>query len=168
MNTIKQINVKIDTLANAERITKKVLAELSRDILEYIYLPNEDGKVSEDISPINRVLAVLTPMNKATAILFFKNFVSWKFDDVAFLFTKKNKKNFEDKLLAVELFLVNEDSNIWTWAANNVTIEPKAIDWTKRLTKDFAGALEDGLSFDDILAILEAALPVEEPIKEAA
>ena len=166
MNDIKTINSKIAKVAKAERVTKVVLGELSREILDYIYVQG-----TEDISPINRLLAVLTPMNKATAVLFFKNFVSWKFDDVAAVFTKKNKRKFDECNINVELFLVNPDNNIWTWAANNVVIEPKEVDYTKLLTKNIGDALEHGLTFNDIMAILQAAIPTDESgglCKEAA
>ncbi len=160
---IKTINTKIETLAKSERITKATLGELSRDLLEYIYIND-----SQDITPVSRLLAVLTPMNKLTAIHFFKNFLAWKFDEVACVFTKKNKRKYEDSLLAVELFLGNEDSNIWTWAEANIKLEPKQVDWAKRLASDFEKAMDDGMSFNDILDILNKALPEEEPVKEAA
>ena len=161
---IKTINTKIEAVHASERITKAVLGELSRDLLEYIYVND-----SQDVTPVSRLLSGLTPMNKATAILFFKNFLAWKFDDVACTFTKKNKKKYEDSLLAAELFLANEDSNIWTWAAANVKIEAKEIDWAKRLASDFEKAMDDGLTFNDIMTILNKALPEEvEPVQEAA
>ena len=75
---IKTINTKIEAVHASERITKAVLGELSRDLLEYIYVND-----SQDITPVSRLLSGLTPMNKATSILFFKNFLAWKFDDVA-------------------------------------------------------------------------------------
>ena len=162
MNDIKSINAKINKVAKSERVTKVTLGELSRDILDYIYVSHVEGvDPSEDISPINRLLAVLTPMNMQVAVLFFKNFVSWKFDNDACKFTKKNKKTFADKLLTVKLFLDNEDNTIWTWAAANIKIEPKPVDWAKRLTKDIANALDDGLTFQDIMAILNKAVQEE-------
>jgi hypothetical protein len=161
MNDIKTINKKIAKLARAERVTKVVLGELSREVLEYIFIQG-----TEDISPVNRLLAVLTPMNKRTAILFFKNFVSWKFDDDACVFTKKNKKRYDESKLNVELFLANADSDIWTWAAEFVKVEPKEVDWTQRLTQDINKAMDAGLSFNDIMAILNNA--VQEDLKEVA
>lgn len=159
---IKTINTKIETLAKAEKITKAVLGELSRDLLEYVYIND-----SQDITPVNRLLSVLTPMNKRTSVLFFKNFLAWKFDDEAQLFTKKNKKHYDDKLLAVELFLGNEDNTIWSWYEANVKLEQKEIDWAKRLKADFTKALEAGITFNEIVTILESAIPNEE-VKEAA
>ena len=167
MQTIKAINNNIDKIVKSERITKVIFALLSRDILEYIYLPNQNGIVSEDISPVNRLLKALTPANQAIAILFFKNFLAWRYDDVAECFTKKNKKQYEDKLSYVELFLTDPDNNIWTWAANNVTVEAKEIDWSARLERDFKKAFESGISIDEIVNILEATLPCEEQKKAA-
>lgn len=159
---IKTINTNIDKLAKAERVTKAVLATLSRDLLTYIYVDK-----TEDISPVNRLLTVLTPMNKATAILFFKNFLAWRFDDEAVVFTKKKKKQFQDKEMAANLFLANEDSDIWTWAAEHVKVEAKPVDWNKKLTTDMTKAMEAGLTFDDIIGILNAVVQAEEQ-REAA
>lgn len=159
---IKTINTNIDKLAKAERVTKAVLATLSRDLLTYIYVDK-----TEDISPVNRLLTILTPINKTTTILFFKNFLAWRFDDEAVVFTKKKKKQYTDKELAVNLFLDNEDSNIWTWAAEHVKVEAKPVDWNKKLTTDMTKAMEAGLTFDDIIGILNAVVQAEEQ-REAA
>lgn len=158
---IKTINSNIDKLAQSERVTKAMLSTLSRDLLTYIYVDK-----TEDISPVNRLLAILTPMNKQTAIHFFKNFLAWRFDEEAMVFTKKKKNLFDDKELAVLLFLESEDNDIWSWASTNIKLDVKPVDWSKKLTRDITKALEAGLTFDDILNILNVA--VQESISEAA
>lgn len=160
---IKTINSNIAKLAKAERVTKEVLATLSRDILTYVYV---DG--TEDISPVNRLLQVLTPMNKRTAVLFFKNFLAWRFDEESMTFTKKKKKQFDDKNLAVGLFLDNADNNIWTWATENVELKAKPVDWNAKLTRDMTKALEAGLTFNDIVNILNTVVNEEGEQQEAA
>lgn len=164
------INARIEELAKSEKITKVILTELSRTILAYVY---ETG----DVTPTNRLLNVLTPMNKRTAILYFKEFLAYRFDDVKLAFIKKNKKTFDKKQELVNIFLLDEDNNIFTWAEDNVQIEAKPVDWSKRLTSDFKKAIEDGFSVDDIMALLQVVLDedganvvveVEDELKEAA
>ena len=60
----------IDEIAAAEKITRKKLSILSRDILLYVM-------ESHDIDSVNRLLGVLTPMNKRAAILYFGHFLPW-------------------------------------------------------------------------------------------
>ena len=62
MANLATINTKIEALAQAEKVTKAVLSELSRELLDYVLV---DG--THDIAAVNRTLAVLTPMNKQTA-----------------------------------------------------------------------------------------------------
>ena len=146
---IKTINEQIELLAKSEKITKALLGELSRTILAYVYLTG-------DVTPVNRLLEVLTPMNKRTAVLYFKEFLAFRFNDDTMSFKKKDKKVFDKKNAIVVEFLLDDDNNIWTWAEDNVKIEAKEVDWAKRLTSDFKKALEDGFAVDDIMDILQA------------
>lgn len=149
MLTLKQINGKITKIRNAEKVTKAVLGELSRELLEYV---QETG----DIQPVNKLVAVLTPMNKRTAILFFTHFLPYNTEEGTF--TKKKRNGTFD--LANE-FLATEDT-IWDWAADNIKVEQKEIDWAQRLTKDMTKAIEAGLTFNDIMSILEQVVPQQE------
>ena len=163
MTDIKIINEKIETLANAEKITKVVLSELSRELLAYVLIDGKevDGELvpSFDIQPVNKVLRVLTPMNRRVATMFFTTLLPFKFDDATNSFTKMNKANqVENATLAVEIALTDDAFDIWVWAENNVKIEPKEVDWNKKLTADMVKALEAGLTGDDILNIMNAVL----------
>ncbi|QDP53372.1 MAG: hypothetical protein Unbinned6805contig1000_34 [Prokaryotic dsDNA virus sp.] len=159
--SIETINLQIEKLAKSEKVTKALLSELSRTILAYVYS-------SGDVTPVNRLLYVLTPMNKRTAIVYFKAFLSWRFDADLATFTKKNKKTFEQKQKATEIFLLEESNNIFTWSEDNIDIEPKKVDWNKRLTNDFKKALEDGMTVDQVLEILNSCIPDEIEVQEAA
>lgn len=159
MTDIKLINEKIETLANAERITKVVLSELSRELLAYVLIDGKEGEPSFDIQPVNKVLRVLTPMNRRVATMFFTTLLPFKFDDATNSFTKMNKANqVEASTLAVEIALTDDGFDIWQWAENNVKIEPKEVDWNKKLTADMVKALDAGLTGDDILNIMNAVL----------
>lgn len=159
MTTINVINENIEKLAAAERITKATLRTLSRDLLEYVLLDKGDGEGSYDIQPVNRVLQVLTPMNRKTAILFFAAHLPFKYDEDGVRFGKKGKdKQVEGLTERVAELLEDQDFDIWAWAEANVKLEVKDVDWAKKLTTDMTKALEAGLTGADILAIMETVL----------
>lgn len=164
MDNVKlvSINTKIATIAGAEKITKKVLGELSREMLDYIVTDE-----SWDSDAINRLLAVLTPMNKRIAIIYFSHFTPFIVDEHGvFGGMPKSKKDKAKRKLecskAVTEFLVNEDANIWSWAEEHVKIEAKDVDWAKRVTSAITSAMSDdkgGLGLPEVMgAVLAAGL----------
>lgn len=183
MAHIAQINTKIESIENAEKITKVVLSELSREILEYICLDTADGKASEDSQVANRLVAVLTPVNKKVAIEFFTKILPFhvtRDEEGAFVsFGKKDKKAWEKKVDYIKEFLADPHQNIWTWADRNIEIVAKPMDFAKlnqamgQLVKKAEKAnlghsnivralLANGITTDDILATLKA-MADEEP-----
>lgn len=157
MSMIENINGKIAALAKAEKITKALLGELSREILEYVYfLPmNDDTVGSGDVTPVNRLLAKLTPMNRKATILYFRNFLSWKFDDETGTFTTKKKKQYAQSKAKVADFLEDEANNIWTWADDNIKVEEKNIDYIAKLRKDMTKALDNGITLQQVVELLD-------------
>lgn len=168
---------KIEKIAAAEKVTKAVLSELSRELLEYV--PN-----TYDIGMVNRLLGVLTPINKKTAILFFDHFLPWQMDDKKSTFLGKDKSavRYDKKIKLIEDFLGGKDNDIWTWAADNVKVDKKPVDFAKKIAGDVRKALEDednpldsmavmravisgGLSIDDMM---EAIVGIDEQFKEHA
>lgn len=140
----------IETVKQSEKVTKATLSILSRDILSYVL-------DSQDIAAVNRLVGVLTPQNKATAILFFKNFLPWQAEtdnnNVFQRFGKKAKgeKTVLKKELAIAKFLAVATNDIWTWAAENVTIEKKPKDYAGLIQKAIANALKG----DDVTEALD-------------
>ncbi|KWH03715.1 hypothetical protein WT58_24085 [Burkholderia territorii] len=114
----------LTTLAGAEKITKDTLRTLSRDLL---FITQE----SQDIGYINRTLEVLTPMNRKTAVLFFKEFSGFLFGEDTNKFYKKDKKRYEDIVAKATEFLADPHNNIWTWAERNVDVQVKPFDLSK-------------------------------------
>ena len=161
MLTNKQLNGKITRLGTAERTTKQLLGELSRELLEHIVMHN-------DVTLINKLLSVLTPMNQRTSCLFFKAFIPFYFNESTGMFEKMKKNKKEACRDAIMGFLEDDDNTIWTWASENVQVEKKKVDWSKRLTHDFKKALEDGFTLEQILDILNQVVPEELDIQEAA
>lgn len=149
------IIARIEAIANSEKITKVELSALSREMLEYLSV--ED---SNDIGMLNRLLNVLTPMNRKTAVLFFSAFVHFKVDDDG-TFGKKLKaqKQIDSKKQKVVDFLADADNDIWTWAAQNVRVEKKPVDFAKKITGDVSKALnaeENALTVGEVIAAVVA------------
>jgi hypothetical protein len=166
-------NVRFDELIasvhGAEKITKPALAEISRIVLVQIHF---DG----DIRPLNRVLDVLTPMNRKAAVLFFQHFSGFQYSEKDGYFGKKDKPNYEAKYHAAEKELEDESFNIWTWAEREIKMEAKPFDLgkvtafiqnsLKKAEKNgfsqqdvVKAVLLGGVSTDDIMAVLAEMVP---------
>ncbi len=155
------INSKIAALANAEKVTKAVLGELSRELLSYVMLPNDDGVTSYDVDAVNRTLAACTPANKAVAVLYFNEFLPFAFDEAECSFGKMHKKGREEALAKLKAWLDVDANNIWTWYTANVRIDKKAPDYAKLITKNVAKALEDEENGLDVKEIMLAVLAAD-------
>lgn len=163
-------NVKFDELVlslhDAEKITKPALATLSRMVLEQIHF---DG----DIQPVNRLLNVLTPMNRKVAVLFFQAFTGFLYTEKTQSFGKKDKNLYAQKFAAYEKETEEESFNIWTWAEREIVIDSKPFDVSKitstvasllkkadknNISKlDFIKAIMDGgVSTDELIGALQA------------
>ena len=114
----------LKALQKAEKITKDLLRDMSRDVLNAVH-------VTQDSGVINKLIAVLTPVNRKVAILFYKEFSGFNWDDEEVSFGKKNKKKYEDIKSKALLALEDPHFNIWTWADRNVQIEAKPLDLSK-------------------------------------
>ena len=149
MSNLEIINTRIDTIAASEKVTKFELGLVSRELLAFVL---SNGDASFDVQPVNRLIGVLTPMNKKTAVLFFAEFLPFALEGVTFGKMQKAKKDVAiDRCLD---FLDDELNNIWTWAADNIKLDKKQIDWSKRIEQDVAKAIDEdngGLSMVDVL-----------------
>lgn len=168
--TIETIGLKINELAGAERITKALLSELSREVLTVVLLDEgkDTGKGTEDSRTINELIGVLTPVNRRAAIVFFKHFVPFirvTDENGEFVsFGKKDKKAWETKLEEVKEFLADPHQNIWTWADRNIEVEAKPFD-VKKVTKTIESALKKANKADVIRAIMAGGLTIEDMIE---
>lgn len=112
------------TIANAEKITRTTLAEMSRDLLEYV--PDTD-----DIDVVNRLLGVLTPMNKQTMILYLRHFLPWEAENdkdgtfQRFGKRMKGERKVKARLDLIKKWLKKPENNVWTWAETNVDLKKK-------------------------------------------
>jgi hypothetical protein len=154
---VKAFDAAIIELAGAEKITKAVLLTLSRTVLEAHH-------VTQDIGYINRLVAVLTPVNRKVAILFFTEFSGFKLGKDG-LFSGKDKKNYEAAAERTAVFLEDVNNNIWSWAAREVEIEAKEFDLA-RLKKNLESTLkksaDNGISQLQVIeTLMEAGLKLD-------
>ena len=77
-------------LAASEKVTKEDLKTLSRSVLEAWH-------ATGNVSYANKLLAVLSPVNKKTCVVFFRHFSGFSFDEVQGMFTGKSKKRYSNK-----------------------------------------------------------------------
>lgn len=133
------VMARLDAIANAEKITRHELGHLSREALVYV-------TDTQDIDFINRLLGVLTPVNKRVAILYFSHFLPWEqekdTDDKFQRFGKKmlGEKKLAKRKAAMNDWLADEANNIWSWAADNVSVD-KVPDYKARVTSSIKAAL---------------------------
>lgn len=175
-NNLKAVIVAdIDAVKASEKITKAKLRDLSRNIL--LYVPE-----SGDIDVVNRLIGVLTPMNKRTAILFFRAFLPWEVEENKGEFSRFGKKLTKEKVVkrkldAITEFLADEGNDIWSWAAVEVTVEYKpknfSADITKAVQKALKGEVKDNgetppISAEEVmLAVMSGGISVASLLKMA-
>jgi hypothetical protein len=157
-----RFNVALNDLRGAEKITRSTLMELSRSVLQVVH-------ETQDIGYANRILEVLTPVNKKVAIAFFREFTGFKFSEKDSIFFKKDKKNYEEvKAKALE-WLDDPLNNIWSWADRNIEVETKEFD-AARLQKQAESLLKkaenNGFKKKDVLAaIMASGVTVDELVE---
>ena len=107
----------IEKLAASEKITKELLRSMSRDVLEAHH-------ATGDVAYINGLISVLSPMNKKTAVLFYKEF-SGHLCNGEGVFGKKDKKRHAEAHKASFDALEDPHFNVFSWADRHVEIEKK-------------------------------------------
>lgn len=172
--TFDQINNAIDAIAKAEKITKNKLGEVSRTILQYLV-------ETEDARPVNRLLGkddkgsfLLTPVNWRIAVQYFAHFLPFTSnyekevkqaaikggDRVPLVFSKKNKRKWDDQVAQIEAWLSNEDNDLWVWS-NNAEIEAKPVDYRKQITNAVKKALDEGKGGMSLVDVFEAMMEAD-------
>ena len=140
-------------LAYSERVTREQLRVLSRTVLEALH-------ATEDIGYVNRLIEVLTPINRKVAVKYFEHFAGFHFDDALGRFTKKSKKRYAEADALATAFLEDPLNNIWSWAERNIEIQKKDFELAQ-VTKAMGGYLKKakdaGLTQADVLKAVLAA-----------
>ena len=163
------VYARLETIAQSEKITRVELGFMSRELLPYV-------TESQDIDIVNRLLGVLTPVNRRVCIEYFGHFLPWEKehdkDDVFLRFGKKmlGDKKLSKKMAAIAEWLADEANNVWTWAEDNISVEVKKKDFAGTIVKDIQKALAgdeksgtDPLTRAEIMsAIFLAGLTIED------
>jgi hypothetical protein len=108
----------IETLKNSERITKDTLRI-------YANLAIDATHQTGQCAYLNKLSAVLTPMNKKVWMLFAKHFAGFHYNTDELLFDKKSKKRYAQASKDWTAFREDPNNNLWTWADRHVQIEQK-------------------------------------------
>lgn len=163
------VYARLDTIANAEKITRVELAALSREALTYVV-------ETHDIDLVNRLIGVLTPMNRKTAILYFSHFLPWNVehkDDAFSRFGKmmEQSKKVKKRLKSIADFLSDESNDIWTWAEANIEVEQRQVNVADMLSSALEKAINgvdtdkthgDPMSKAEIMGVIMQQIDAEE------
>lgn len=148
----------LERITKSENITKHELKIVSRTMLEAWH-------ITGNVHYVNRLLKVVTPVNKKALIVFAKHFGGFSYDEVLGEFTHKSKKRYESAhKLALE-FLENPHNNLWTWAERHIEVaqKPFSIENVEKFIKQaLTKGAGVGLSQIDILkAVFKAGIEPE-------
>ena len=183
----KEFNRRIGQLGKAEASVRAELNVLSRGVLEAVH-------ATEQIGYVNQLLAVLTPVNRKAAVVFFKHFAGFHYDEATRMFTKKSKKRYEQAHKNAMEFLQDPNNNMFSWAERHIEVEQKPFDqasFLKAQHKAFIRAVQQakdngvdqkelftamfkpqegkpGLDVNALVAVLEAMDVVEVKAEEPA
>lgn len=113
----------IAKLGKAEGLVRQQVNVLSRSVLEAIH-------ATEQIGYVNQMLAVLTPVNRKAAVVFFKHFTGFHYDETSKLFTKKSKKRYDKAHADAMEFLQDPLNNMFSWCERHIEVEQKPFDAT--------------------------------------
>jgi len=150
---------KVEALESAEKITRDVLRELSREVL---FALHEHG----NIDYVNRLVqAKITPVNLKALTLFFQEFTGFFYSKNDKVFAKKNKRQYDAKKEACLEFLSDPHFNFWSWSERNIEIERKPLDLgrvTTYIQNTLKKAEADNISQAEVIrAILDGGLEIE-------
>jgi hypothetical protein len=151
-------NKAVVRLQRSEKITRETLRVLSRTVLEALH-------ATEDIGYVNRLIEVLTPVNRKVAVKYFEHFGGFHFDDAMKRFTKKSGKRYDECEKLATAFLEDPLNNLWSWAERNIEIQKKDFS-LQQVTESMMGymkkAKKANISQVDVLkAVLAAGVEAE-------
>ena len=143
----------VKRVAASEKITKADLREWCNHIVHAMHTYGH-------IDYMNKLIAVLSPMNKRTCVEFFKTFAGYKINPDTGVFEGKDKKKYLKALADWQKFSADPLNNIWVWSERHLDVVVKPFtteDITKRMSSLWKSAHQANISNVDILkAVLSA------------
>lgn len=157
-----KFKVSMGKLAQGEKTVREELNWASRAVLEALHS-------TENIGYVNQLIGVLTPVNRKAAIVFFKHFGGFHYDDATAMFTKKSKKRYDQAHRDAIAFLQDPNNNMFSWAQRHIEVEQKPFDpasfkrgFKNYIAKHLQQAKDNGLDQKELLAIMfEAGVEVD-------
>ena len=155
----------LDAIRQAEDVTRRELKGLCNSLLSALHGIGSDPLLIGDIQFTNQLLPALTPINRKVAVLFFKHFAGFHYDEKLMVFTKKSTKRYMDAKNDALAFLQDPNNNIFSWANRHIDIEVKPFNdatLTKYIEGQIKKAAADGKTQKDVLkAVLAAGITAE-------
>lgn len=148
------LNAHIATIGASEMAFKPAMGTASRDFLTYV---SENG----DIDAVNRLIAVLTPVNRAKVTEFFAHHLPYNFikDERRFGGKNKNKDIVAKKAALCDDFLADGENTVWTWfAEQQVPAGAKPKEYEKKIEALVKKALEDKNERIPVGAVIRAVI----------
>lgn len=157
-----KFKVSMGKLAQGEKTVREELNWASRAVLEALHS-------TENIGYVNQLIGVLTPVNRKAAIVFFKHFGGFHYDDATAMFTKKSKKRYDQAHRDALAFLQDPNNNMFSWAQRHIEVEQKPFDiasfkkgFKSYIVKHLQQAKDNGLSQKELLGLMfEAGIEVD-------
>jgi hypothetical protein len=166
---VAKIGRTIHQIERVEKITKRLLSEVSRDMLSYFVAGGADT------NQLNQLIGVLTPRNQSAAIKFFKALLPWNYDEEQGRFTNmKGKKQVEKVLGETKVLLADPTFDIWSWAHDNLRdqiVKPgfdMVVDTVKRVQTEGKNGREAIGPAEIIAAVVEAGITVDQVMEALA
>lgn len=119
---------RIAKLEAAENTTRVELRELGNGVLHMVH---EHGNIVFANDLLN---AKMTSINKRAMKLFLQYFTGFHYDEATKLFTKKNKRVYDQRMAECMELLSDPTFDFWSWSDREVTVEAKPFD-PSRVTK---------------------------------
>lgn len=161
-------NHALDELSKVEAVTKRELRPLSRNIVSAIH-GFEDANLTGDTGYINRLLPVLSPINRQMMVKYFERFSGYHYDNTLGQFTKKSPKRYLDCQKLAREKLEDPNFNVFAWGTREIEKHIRPFDESS-VTKYIEGALKKaagaGKGHAEVLgAVLKAGIPIAVVLK---
>lgn len=126
----------VTRLKRAEAMTKELVKAMSRGLLWTLHIEQDNPKHG-DIGFINRFLGALSPANRRVAVLFFKEWTGFIYQDDAKAFTKKSKKHYDDvQKRTLDKLSTDPIFNMWSWQDARLNMEVVPTPYTIEKVKE--------------------------------